>query len=449
MDLPLPVNSRAAGLEATNGNVIRIRIPLDGRRRVVALLGGTTSFRDCLAAASFLLRPRRIVHGIYIRQYESAFADYIGVRHGVSFSTGRVALFAILQALDIGTGDEVIIQVPSHIVVPNAIRYTGARPVFADSSRRTCNVDLAALERAITSRTRAIVLQHTFGLPADLDAVLRLGRDRGIDVIEDCVHALGSTYRGARVGGFGRASFFSTEETKTISTTMGGMAVTNDDGLAQRIRSFQQQCAGPPTWLTVRYLTKLISYHLLTEPHLHRYARALYESLGKRNPLPGPTTEHEAHGARPPRYESCLSNAQAMLGLRQLRRLDANLTHREQIAGAFMSRLRELGFEMPSPAHEASPAYVRLPVYVDDRQAAVTAVAPHAVLGTWFTAVLEEAADPRAGGYVPGSCPTAETLAERLVNLPTHQRVSLRDVDAIVRALSLARAGRTPRDKGA
>jgi perosamine synthetase len=435
----LPVNSRAAGLGGKNGSVIEIRNPLPGRR--VALLGGTTSFRDCLVAAGFLLRPHGIVHGICIRQYESAFADYIGVRHGYSFSAGRVALFAILQALGIGAGDEVIIQVPSHIVVANAIRYTGARPIFADSCRRTCNVDLAALERAITSRTRAIVLQHTFGLPADLDAVLGLGRDRGIDVIEDCVHALGSSYRGARVGSFGRASFFSTEETKTISTTMGGMAVTNDDALAQRMHRFQQQCAPPPIWLTVRHLTKLISYHLLTEPHLHRYARALYEMLGKRNLLPGPTTQQEAHGARPPRYEFRLSNAQAMLGLRQLRRLDANLAHREQIAAAFLNRLRELGFETPSPVHEASPAYVRVPVYVDDQQAAVTAVAPHAVLGTWFTSVLEEAADPRAGGYVPGFCPTAEALAGRLVNLPTHQRVSLSDVDAIVDALSLVRYG--------
>ncbi len=416
----------------------RMRRNYPGQRRV-ALLGGTTSFGDCVAAASFLLRPSRLLRGQSLRRYELAFARYVGVRHAYSFSSGRVALFGILKALRLGDGDDVMVQVPTHIVVANAIRYAGARPIFVDSSVDTCNVDLAALEQGITGRTKAIVLQHTFGIPADLDAVLRLARKRGIPVIEDCVHALGASYRGDRVGSLGNAAFFSTEETKTISTTMGGMAVTNDDELAKQLQKFQQDCALPSPWLTARYLAKLVLYHVLTEPHVHRYTRVLYEAFGSRNPLPGPTTQEEIRGARPPGYERRLSNAQALLGLRQLRRIDQNLAHRERIAVAFLSRLQALGFDMPQPPPGASPAYVRVPVYVEDRHAAMEAAARHAVLGTWFTSVLEEAVDPGVGGYVAGSCPAAELLSQRLVNLPSHRRVSLRDVDSIVTALAAAR----------
>lgn len=440
MDLRSPVSARRSNPEIEDGWPGR-RYRTAGRR--VAMLGGITSFSDCAAAASFLFRPHRLICGPHLRQYESAFADYVGVRHGYSFSTGRVALYGILKGLGIGDGDDVIIGVPTHIVIPNAVSYTGARPVFVDSSARTCNMDVAALAQGITDRTKAVLVQHTFGVPADLDAILRIGRERGIAVIEDCVHALGATYRGARVGSLGRAALFSTEETKTISTTMGGMAVTDDNELARRLEEFQQRCDLPPRWLTVRYLAKLVAYHVLTEPHLHRFTRPLYEAFGSRNPLPRATTEEEINGKLPPGYERRLSNSQALLGLRQLRRIDANIAHREGIATAFRSRLEALGFDMPEPPPFSAPAYVRVPVNVTDRQAAVRAASRHAVLGTWFTSVLEEAADPCVGGYVAGSCPTAELLAQHLVNMPTHRRVSLRDVDAVVAALAECEKGRT------
>ena len=422
--------------EASDAVGARKRHPFMSRR--VAMLGGTTSIGDCVSAAAFLLKPHRLVRGPSVREYESAFADYIGTRHSFSFSSGRLALFGILRAMGIGEGDDVIIQVPTHIVVANAIRYTSARPVFTDSDFRTCNVDLASLERAITARTKAIVLQHTFGIPADLDAVLRLCRERGIDVIEDCVHALGARYKGAPVGSFGRAGFFSTEESKTISTTMGGMAVTNDDELAGRLQEFQQQCASPSALITARCLLKLVLYHVLTAPRFLRYLWPLYESFGRPYPVGRAVTVQESHGDRPPDYECRLSNAQALLGRRQLSRIGANLAHRERIAAAYRARLQALGFDMPGPPAHANPAYVRFPLYVEDQQAAVSAAASHANLGTWFTTVLLDAADARVAGYAPGSCLTAELLTRRLVNLPVHRRVSISDVDAIVAALGHA-----------
>jgi dTDP-4-amino-4,6-dideoxygalactose transaminase len=232
---------------------------------------------------------------------------------------------------------------------------------------------------------------------------------------------------------------------------MGGIAVTDDGELADRLREFQQECSPPSAWLTTRYLAKLVSYHVLTEPHLLKCISPLYEALGRPYPVQRAVAVEESQGVRPPHYARRFSNAQARLGLAQLGRIDRELAHRESIAASYRARLQALGFDMPRSPAQARPAYVRFPVYVDDPQAAVKAAASHASLGRWFTTVLLDAIDPASAGYVPGSCPAAELLTQRLVNLPTHRRVSLRDVDAIVAALAAGKqagdgiSGRLPR----
>jgi dTDP-4-amino-4,6-dideoxygalactose transaminase len=373
--------------------------------------------------------------GPVIQTYERAFAKTVGVRHAYSFSAARVGLYAILRALGVGPRDDVLLQVPTHVVVANAIRYVGARPVYVDCRPNDYNIDLTAAERLVGSRAKVLILQHTFGIPADIDAALGFcGRHR-LHLLEDCVHALGATYRGKPVGSFGTAAFFSTEETKTISTTMGGVVVTDDDDLASAIHGLQKQYPFPSASSVMRLLIRLAVYHVLTTPSIHRYPRALFEVFGRRNPLPGPTTPDERRGERPSRYEERLADSQAALGFRQLKRLPENIRHRRAIAAVYASRLTRFGFAVPTPADGADPAFVRYPVWVDDRQAALRAIARHAVGGTWFTSVLEESESPSLIGYEAGTCPLAEAAASHLINLPTHPRVRLSDVEAITNAL--------------
>jgi perosamine synthetase len=379
-----------------------------------------------------------MIEGPEVTEYERAFARFVGVRHAYSFSAGRVGLYGVLEALGIGAGDEVLLQVPTHIVVPNAIRYTGAMPVYVDCDLSTYNIDLEHAGQRITPRTKALVLQHTFGNPADLDAVLETCRRHGLVLIEDCVHSLGATYDGRQVGSFGRAAIFSTEETKTISTTMGGIVVTDDPELAAKLHAFQMRCAKPTRSLVARYLIKLVVYHLLSNPYVHRYARLLYEGLGRRNPLPPATSREEMQGKRPAVYGRRLSNAQAAIGLSQLRGLGANVAHRRRISALYANRLGALGQEVPASPDRGDAAYLRFPLRVSDRDAAIRTAAPYGVLGTWFTSVLEEAESPAAGAYATGSCPRAELAARELVNLPTHPRVRPADVDRILNALSRA-----------
>jgi dTDP-4-amino-4,6-dideoxygalactose transaminase len=196
---------------------------------------------------------------------------------------------------------------------------------------------------------------------------------------------------------------------------------------------FQAECDWPRASLVARYVLKLATYHALTQPRLHRLTRAGYELLGRRNPLPGPTVAAERSGRRPAGYERRLANAQAALGLRQLRRLDANLAHRRRIAGIYRRRLAEGGVTRPLIFERAEPSFVRY------RAEAVARLRHRAVAGTWFNSVLGEAEDPAVAGYEAGSCPRAEAAAGHLVNLPTHGRVTDDDAErlaALVRPLA-------------
>lgn len=404
-----------------------------------ALLGGTTTIRDVRTALRHLGAPRNLADGPAIEAFERSFAAHVGARHALSFAAGRVGLYGILRCLEIGAGDEVLVPVPTHIVVANAVRYTGARPVYVDCDLSTYNVDLEQARRCLTPRTRAMLVQHTFGIPVAMEAALAFAASHGLVLIEDCVHALGAVVHGRQVGTFGRAAFFSCEETKTISTTMGGVVTTNDDELAGSLRAFQRSCESPTASQAARYLLKLAVYHALTEPRAHVMTRAAYELGGSRHPLPRPTEASELRGERPAHFTRRLSNGQAAVGLTQLAALAANLDHRRRIAGLYQDLLAPHGFRLPAPPPAARPAYVRYPVWVPDRYVVQKATNRRLVLGTWFTSVLEESVDPRYGDYLPGSCPRAEDAARHLINLPTHGRVTERDAaDIAARVIQAA-----------
>src|SRR5437867_4588913 len=342
--------------------------------RRLALLGGTTRWSDCAEALRYLLRPAQLVQGANIEEYEQAFAGTVGVKHAISFNGGRVGLYGFLRALGVGEGAEVLLPLPTHIVVANAIRYTGARPVYVDCRSEDYNIDLGDAERRITPHSRVLLVQHTFGIPVEMDAALALARRHNLVVIEDCVHALGARYDGRQVGTFGHGAIFSTEETKTISTTMGGMAVTNDPTLASRLRDFQASCSWPSTWLSARYLLKFVVYYLLTEPHVHRLARLAYERLGRRNTLPVPTSLEEQKGQWPRDHERRLSNGQAALGLGQLSSLVQNLGHRELVANAYRAGLSASRLRLPQVPAKAEPSFVRYPIWVEDRTSVIRAL---------------------------------------------------------------------------
>ncbi len=172
--------------------------------------------------------------GRFVRAFESEFAAYIGTKYGTAVNNGTVALHLALLALGIGKGDEVIVPSLTYVASVNTIHYTGATPVFADSLLSTWQVDPDDIERKITRQTRAILLVHLYGYPCDMDRIMEIAKKHNIFVIEDCAEAIGSEYKGKKVGTFGDIACFSFFGNKTITTGEGGMVLTNDATLYER-----------------------------------------------------------------------------------------------------------------------------------------------------------------------------------------------------------------------
>lgn len=179
--------------------------------------------------------------GRFIGEFETTFAECTGVKYAASVCNGTVALHLALIALGIGPGDEVIVPTLTYIASVNAIAYTGAIPVFVDSLESTWQMDPEDVKRKISPKTRAIMAVHLYGHPCDMDALVSIAKENGLFVIEDCAEAFGSIYKGRHVGTFGDVATYSFFGNKTITTGEGGMVVTDDETLYDRIVHFKGQ----------------------------------------------------------------------------------------------------------------------------------------------------------------------------------------------------------------
>ena len=184
--------------------------------------------------------------GPFIARFEESFAAIHGRKYGIAVSNGSAALDAAIVALDLGPGDEVILPAFTIISCASAIVRTGAVPVVVDSDAASWNMDIGQLERAITPRTKAIMVVHIYGLPVEMDPLLAIAQKHGLRVIEDNAEEQGQTYRGKICGSYGDISAFSFYPNKHVTTGEGGMLLTDDPGLADRLRSLRNLCFQPP-----------------------------------------------------------------------------------------------------------------------------------------------------------------------------------------------------------
>jgi perosamine synthetase len=204
-----------------------------------------------LAGVIKVLRSGQLAQGRVVSSLEEKSASLVGVNHGVAVSSGSAALHLILLSLGVGKGSEVIL--PSYVCTAllNATQYVGATPVLSDIDLNTYNITSGNIEKAITDRTKAIIVPHMFGLPADVDAILCLG----IPVIEDCAHSVGATVNGRKAGSFGLVSIFSFYATKMLGAGEGGMVLSNDRELIETVRDLRAY--DEKETYTVRYNYKL------------------------------------------------------------------------------------------------------------------------------------------------------------------------------------------------
>lgn len=242
-----------------------------------------------------VLRTPQLSLGPKLEAFERATADYVGARHAVAVNSGTSGLHLCIRCLGIGEGDEVIVPSFTFIAAANVIRMERAMPVFVDIDSATLNLDPDKVEAAITPRTRAILVVHTFGRPAEMTRLLAIAHRHNLRVIEDACEAIGAEYRGRKVGAFGDAGVFAFYPNKQITTGEGGMVVTNDAAMAAMARALRNQGRGNPgQWL-----------------------------------------EHTLVG-----YNYRLSEIQCALGLEQLRRVEGILARRAEVAARYDQCLR-------------------------------------------------------------------------------------------------------------
>src|SRR3990167_8494167 len=275
-----------------------------------------------------------------IDEYEKAFAKAAGTIHAISFGAGRMGLYAILEALELQRGDEIILPAFTCVVVPNAILYRGLKPVYVDIDPITFNVDVLKIEKAITSCTLALYIQHTFGVICDVGKARAIADRYKLYLIEDACHALGATDKGKKAGSLSDVAYFSTDHSKVISTVLGGMVTTNHDAWATKIRAIQQSSP----FLTRKWVRKImlafLTERMLLSPYCAWFGRKFFAALVKFKIIFFYHDELKIERPTNYPYPCRLSSIQAKLGLSQLAGLHCNLNHRRQIALWLESRIK-------------------------------------------------------------------------------------------------------------
>jgi dTDP-4-amino-4,6-dideoxygalactose transaminase len=188
------------------------------------------------AAVRDVLNGSILVHGTRTAAFEETFAKYVGAPHAVSCSSCTAAMHLIYFTLGVAPGDEVIVPAQTHVATAHAVELTGAKPIFVDAELRTGNIDIAAIEARITSRTRAIAVVHYLGVPVDMVTVNAIAKRHRLFVLEDCALAIGTRFDGIHAGLLGDAGCFSFYPVKHITTAEGGMVITRDGAFARKLR---------------------------------------------------------------------------------------------------------------------------------------------------------------------------------------------------------------------
>jgi perosamine synthetase len=323
--------------------------------------------------------------GKFVSRFEALFAEHCGVEHAIAVSNGTAALHVALVALGIGPGDEVIVPTLTFIATANAVAYTGATPVFADSEPVTWNVDPNAVAAAITPRTKAIVPVHLYGHPADFDAIAAVAD--GIPIIEDAAEAHGALYKGRPVGSLGLAGTFSFYGNKIVTTGEGGIVVTSDAELARRIRVLRDHGMEPGR----RYWHPVLGFN----------------------------------------YR--LTNLQAAVGVAQLERFEEILAAKRRVSERYAAGLGQIsGVTLPPQEPWAENVHWLYSILVDGRDKVIDALGLAGIESRPF--------------FTPAHCqplysaglrlPVAESLAERGLSLPSAVTLAPAEIDRVVATIA-------------
>lgn len=341
------------------------------------------------AAIERVLANTRFILGKEVQDFEEAFAVYCGARYAIGVASGTAALHLALLACGIGQGDEVITSPFTFIATAEAICHAGARPVFVDIDPVSYNLDPSRIEEAITPRTKAILPVHLYGQPADMDPLLAIARRYDLKVIEDAAQAHGAEYKGQRVGTLGGAACFSFYPGKNLGAYGdGGMVVTNDPQIAERVRMLRDH------------------------GRLSKY-------------------EHLIVG-----YGERLDALQAAILGVKLRHLDDWNERRRRIAAQYRELLADGNIQVPQESKDVRHVYHLFVVRVRDRDATLARLKEAGIgVGVHYPIPLHLQPAFAWLGYREGDFPNAEQAAREVLSLPIYPEMTVEQMDQVAYAL--------------
>lgn len=350
-----------------------------------------------------VLRSDWLTTGPKVGEFEEAFAARVGAAHAVSFSSGTAALHGAAFAAGLKAGDEAITTPLTFAATANCVLYQGATPVFADVSADTLNISPAEISRKITPRTRAIFPVDYAGHPAELSAILEIAKQYGLLVIEDACHALGAEYRRRAVGTISDMTVFSFHPVKHITTGEGGMVTTNNPQFAETLRRFR-------------------NHGISSDARQRQTAGQWYYEMV----LLG--------------FNYRLPDLVCALGIQQLKKLDANLARRREIAAFYTKAFEDSrGIIPPAARAEANPAWHLYPIRLEpgiDRGEVFRALrAENIGVNVHYIPVHLHPYYRDRFGYMGGELPVAEDAYVRLISLPMFHAMSDRDVEDVITAV--------------
>lgn len=394
-------------------------------------LSPNVEYDDFIVSLKRIFQFWKYTSGSETKRLEKWF-DNIYKTNAFAFSSGRGALFAILKNLDVKRGDEVLVTGFTCVAVVDAVIKTGARPVYVDILD-TFQLDMKDLKKKITKNTKVLILQHTFGISSATKEILQFTKEKKILVAEDLAHGIGIRDKNKLLGTDGIASIVSFGRDKAFSCVSGGVAMTNDKTLSDKLREFQNtQKESSKLWV-FQNLFHMVSFYILILPLYDFFSlgKALLVSFQKLGLLARPIDTNELdHFAL---YTAKLSPALAGIALHQLQKLQKFNAIRKKYTQQYELLLRPYY----SNLIVSKEPLLRYPVLVDNPKQAKKLARKHTVyLGDWYSNSIDPKGTSLAACfYAKGICPTAEYIASHIVNLPTYPTLSEKSVKKVATIL--------------
>lgn len=404
------------------------------KQPITISLSPNTFPEDISAAWKALLLPATWHETKPLKRVAEKVSAYFPGYFLVPTSSGRQALYDVLRAYNIGKGDEVLMQAFTCIAVPEPITWVGAKPVYADIEADTYNFKVEDVRRKISDKTKAIIVQHTFGIPGPIEEILTIAREKKIIVIEDCAHAFGAKLHGKHIGTFGDAAIASFGRDKMLSSVFGGVAVFKDHALASKVQRYRDERPLPPAWWVFQQLLHPILFSLITKTYFSGFGKALLVTSQKLGLLSKAVAVEERKGARPNHIAWQYSPALASLLLVQLEHFASRLMRRATIVEEYEKALTNTGAYLPEVPNDARPSWLRFPLRVKNRDALMHAgKEAEMLLGDWYDAPLvPSTCSLEAFSYARGTCPMAERVSKEVINLPTYPRLTSEQIHAVI-----------------